>query len=91
MNKNTPKSTLFELLAHLEGAYAPNTLRAYQADMLEFIAYCEKAGNYAMPASPSTVASFLMQTVSQGIKTATIRRKASSISAIHRLIGDDTT
>jgi hypothetical protein len=31
-----------------------------------------------------------MQTVSQGIKTATIRRKASSISAIHRLIGDDT-
>ena len=85
MNKNTPKSTLFELLAHLEGAYAPNTLRAYQADMLEFIAYCEKAGNCAMPASPSTVASFLMQTVSQGIKTATIRRKASSISAIHRL------
>ena len=58
MNKNTPKSTLFELLAHLEGAYAPNTLRAYQADMLEFIAYCEKAGNCAMPASPSTVASF---------------------------------
>ena len=33
-----------------------------------------------------------MQTVSQGIKTATIRRKASSISAIHRLSSlDDPT
>ena len=88
---HTTTNKLMKLLAHLEGAYAPNTLRAYRADMLEFIAYCEKKGDCALPAAPSTVASFLMQTVSQGIKTATIRRKASSISAIHRLIGDDTT
>ena len=88
---DTVENKLLILLAHLEGAYAPNTLRAYRADMLEFIAYCEKTGECALPAAPSTVASFLMQTVSQGIKTATIRRKASSISAIHRLIGDDTT
>ena len=81
-----------KLLAHLEGAYAPNTLRAYRADMLEFIAYSEKTEDCALPAPPSTVASFLMQTVSQGIKTATIRRKASSISAIHRLSSlDDPT
>ena len=88
---HTTTIKLMKLLAHLEGAYAPNTLRAYRADMLEFIAYCEKTEDCALPAPPSTVASFLMQTVSQGIKTATIRRKASSISAIHRLIGDDTT
>jgi integrase len=31
------------------------------------------------------VAEFLMQTVPQGIKSSTIRRKVSSISAIHRL------
>ena len=53
--------------------------------MLEFIAYCEKTGDCALPASPPTVASFLMQTLEQNIKTATIRRKVSSISAVHRL------
>jgi site-specific recombinase XerD len=76
---------LSDLLAHIDGAYAPNTLRAYKADMLEFIAYCEKKGVCALPAKPATVAEFLMQTVSRGTKSSTIRRKVSSISAIHRL------
>ncbi len=76
---------LSDLLTHIDGAYAPNTLRAYKADMLEFIAYCDKTGHCALPAEPKTVAGFLMQTVSQGIKSSTIRRKVSSISAIHRL------
>lgn len=53
--------------------------------MLEFIAYCEKNGVCALPAIPETVAEFLMQTVPQEIKSSTIRRKVSSISAIHRL------
>jgi site-specific recombinase XerD len=73
------------LLLHIDGAYAPNTLRAYRSDMLEFIAYCYKTGECALPAKPETVAEFLMQTVPQGIKSSTIRRKVSSISAIHRI------
>jgi len=73
------------LLLHIDGAYAPNTLRAYKSDMLEFIAYCDKTGACPLPAAPKTVAEFLMQTVAQGIKSSTIRRKVSSISAIHRL------
>ena len=81
----TPTENLSALLKHLDGAYAPNSLRAYRADMLEFIAYCEATGNQALPAMPSTIASFLLQCTSQNIKTATIRRKISSISAIHRL------
>ena len=76
---------LLNLLIHLDGAYAPNTLRAYKADMLEFISYCDKTGASALPAPPTTVASFLMQTIGQGIKSSTVRRKVSSISAIHRL------
>ncbi len=82
---DTSRINLEKLLHHLDGAYAPNTLRAYKADMLEFIAYCEKNGICALPAKPETVAEFLMQTVTQGIKSSTIRRKVSSISAIHRL------
>ncbi len=82
---DTSRINLEKLLHHLDGAYAPNTLRAYKADMLELIAYCEKNGVCALPAEPETVAEFLMQTVPQGIKSSTIRRKVSSISAIHRL------
>ena len=52
MNNDTSSQKLIQLLIHLDGAYAPNTLRAYKADMLEFIAYCEKTGECALPASP---------------------------------------
>ncbi len=72
---------LATLMTHLAGAYAPNTLRAYRADMLEFIRYCDRVGQLPLPAKPQTVAAFLAQTIDQGIKTATIRRKVSSISA----------
>ena len=82
---NSSFKRLKDLLIYLEGAYAPNTLRAYKADMLEFIAFCNKSGDCSMPAEPRTVSKFLMQTISLGIKSSTIRRKVSSISAIHRL------
>jgi len=79
------RAQLNGLMLNLEGAYAPNTLRAYRADMLEFITYCNETDQHPLPSAPATVAAFLLKTMSQGIKTATIRRKASSISAIHRL------
>lgn len=82
---DTAQSRLFTLLAHIDGAYAPNTLRAYKADMNEFIGYCQSVGACALPAAPSDIADFLMGTSKQGIKTSTIRRKVASISAIHRL------
>jgi len=82
---HTANEQLKALMQHLEGAYAPNTLRAYRADMQEFIHFCENHALPALPASSATVAKFLMSTLSQGIKTATIRRKVSSISAIYRL------
>jgi hypothetical protein len=39
MINNTAFQALNRLLVHIYGAYAPNTIRAYKADMLEFIAY----------------------------------------------------
>lgn len=72
-------------IEHIDGAYAPNTIRAYRADMEEFIAYCDKVGECALPAEPDTVAGFLLSVTGIGIKSATVRRKVSSISAIHRL------
>jgi site-specific recombinase XerD len=74
-----------ETLAKIDGAYAPNTIRAYRADMEEFIRYCGKRDEPALPASPEVVAAFLLSVSGAGPKSATIRRKVSSISAIHRL------
>ena len=87
MHNHTAKDSLEELFEHLDGAYAPNTLRAYRKDMQEFIAYCEKRSTCPLPACPKEVASVLLSTTSQGIKASTIHRKAASISAIHRLSG----
>jgi site-specific recombinase XerD len=78
-------SQLTSLLEHIAGAYSPNTLRAYRADMEEFIGFCERAGVSALPAEPETVARFLIKSSETGIRSSTVRRKESSISAIHRL------
>lgn len=83
---HTAQNTLSELLTHIDGAYASNTIRAYKADMLEFIQYCDQTSAAALPANPHTVSGFLQSTTIQGIKNSTIRRKAASISAIHRLL-----
>jgi site-specific recombinase XerD len=85
MMNHTGMRTLCDLLAYLVGVYAANTLRAYKANMLEFITYCDKAAKCALPADPNTVSEFLMQTMGTGIKSSTIRQKVCSISAIHRL------
>ena len=82
---NSPGVALAKLLQHIEGAYAPNTIRAYRADMQEFIRYCEGAGVCALPANPADIANFLTHSATIGIKASTIKRKESSISAIHRL------
>ena len=54
---HTANEQLKALMQHLEGAYAPNTLRAYRADMQEFIHFCENHALPALPASSATVAS----------------------------------
>ena len=85
INSTSAQSRLAALLHHIEDAYAPNTIRAYRADMLEFIAHCEKEHVEAFPADPLTVAEFLLKCSTSGIKASTIKRKEFSISAIHRL------
>jgi site-specific recombinase XerD len=84
LNDNA-SSALSSLLEHIDSAYAPKTNRAYKTNMEEFIRYCARENCCALPAEPVVVARFLQQTLSQNIKSATINREASSISAIHRL------
>ena len=88
----TTDARIDKLWTHIDGAYAPNTIRAYKADMAEFINYCNKHAHCALPANPQDISKFLLAVMSQGVKSSTIRRKVASISAVHRLSNlDDPT
>jgi integrase len=87
MTYSTGKAELVAIMEKLDGAYAPNTLRAYRADMLEFIEFAAKQGEMGMPYCSQVVSPHLLESARTGIKTSTIKRKAASISAVHRLAG----
>lgn len=76
----------FEAVIELiDGAYSPNTVRAYYADMKEFIEYCEELALRALPAEPDTVAAFLESRIELNLSSSFIKRKYSTISIIHQL------
>jgi site-specific recombinase XerD len=82
---NIVQEELTKLLAHIEGAYAPNTIRAFKADFEEFMAFCEANFESALPSNPQTVARFVEMVTKKGLASATIRRKLVSIGSVHRL------
>jgi len=83
VQNNSPRTQLKALMQHLDGAYAPNTLRAYRADFSEFIEFCERLGSESLPADQKLIADFI-QHLAETNKSSTIRRKVATISAIHR-------
>jgi integrase len=75
-------------------AIAVNTKKAYKSDLTMFARWCDRTGFSAMPASPSTVAAYLVQ-LGEGTafpdevppilrKASTISRHATSISVMHQ-------
>jgi len=91
MNQNSIL-TLNSLIEHIDGAYAPNTIRAYRVDFLEFVKYCDEKKKKAISAEPNVISEFLMTFRDTGLKMSTIKRKVSSISAVNRLLDlDDPT
>jgi hypothetical protein len=51
---------LYSILEHINDAYAPNTIRAYRADLSEWISFCMKKGPCPLPADPFVVSEFLL-------------------------------
>ncbi len=84
VNSTLIRSKVTKLLGDIEGAYAPNTLRAFRADFEEFIRFCEKLESKALPAKPEAVAKFIDAVTEQKLASASIRRKIVSIGSIHR-------
>jgi integrase len=71
------------LRAYLDAATAPATRRAYRRDWRSFATWCQALALPALPASPQTVARYLVHLVSQGRKVATLERRLSGIAAAH--------
>lgn len=82
---NIPRQLLAEVIAKIEGAYAPATIRAYRADFERFIGWCETKGESALPATPEIVAHFIQGLTNEAMSSAYIRRILAGVSAIHRL------
>jgi site-specific recombinase XerD len=72
----------------MDGAYSANTIRSYRADLTIFEAWCERMGQSAFPASPETVASFVLAQ-SEIAAPATVGRRRAAIAKIHRLLKFD--
>lgn len=74
---------------YLEAEKSASTRRAYASDFADFQAWCDRAGETALPASPIGVAKYLAQLADSGSKTATIERRVASIRYVHKAAGHE--
>lgn len=86
----TPLATLDDqILEAIADAKAPNTKRAYRADWAHFSTWCEAHGETPLPASPATVARYLVAHAKE-FKRSTLERRLIGITTAHRFAGHDT-
>lgn len=75
-------------LDKLEGAYAPNTVKSYYADVMQFVDWCETQNLVPFPLSETVIVSYV-SAVQCKIKYATIRRRLSALRRINKLMGHE--
>lgn len=75
---------------YMEHALAPSTMIAYSNDFKVFTYWCESVGLQAIPATSGTIARFLAQQASNGIKPATLTRRLAAIRLTHEGQGYQT-
>jgi site-specific recombinase XerD len=68
-------------------AFSDNTRRAVASDTAAFATFCSQRGVNPVPASPSVLVAYIEHAVALGHKPATISRRISSISHLHRAHG----
>ena len=70
----------------LEGAYAPNTIRSYYADVSHFVDWCDAKDFSAFPLGDKVLVEFI-EAHQFTLKYATIRRKLAALRRINSLLG----
>ena len=69
----------------LEGAYAPQTLRAYHSDLRVYEKWCEVSGEAMFPACAAQVCAFL-EDQARSVTASTVQRRLYAIRKAHRLL-----
>ncbi|WP_207384431.1 site-specific integrase [Legionella wadsworthii] len=72
---------------YMKQALSPSTVKFYGIDLRIFSGWCESMALDALPATPDTVARFLAQQASSGIKPATLTRRLAAIRMAHEANG----
>jgi site-specific recombinase XerD len=71
-------------LKTLDGAYADATMRAYQADIQAYVAWCEDTQNTPFPTTTSQVCAFL-EDEARDKAPSTVQRRLYALRKIHSL------
>lgn len=72
---------------YMKQALSPSTVKFYGIDLRIFSEWCESMALDALPATPDTVARFLVQQTNSGIKPATLTRRLAAIRMAHEANG----
>ena len=75
-----------ELFEKFDGAFAPNTIRAYKSDYTDFSQWCQANKVNQYQACGVDIASYITH-LAKTKKSATIRRRVDSLSSIYKLSG----
>ena len=70
---------------YADAALSPATRKAYATDWRDFLAFCEQVGSISLPASPDTVAAFLIARADGGLTVSALNRRLSAVRYVHRL------
>ena len=73
----------------VDNARAANTTAAYRSAWAVWQAWADEKGTSALPASPATVAAYLVHRAAAGAKLSTVRMAKAAIAAAHKETGAD--
>jgi integrase len=68
-----------------QGAYPPNTRKAWACDWAVFLAFCDPSNLCPLPARAETIAAFVTHCREAAKKPATVQRYLSTIALAHRV------
>jgi hypothetical protein len=72
---------VLDVIKLCDGAYSPNTMRGYAADLRAFVAWCARNDRAWLAASPQTVADFVDHEV-EFIAASTLKRTPPVAAAL---------
>ena len=78
--------TIKKQFIKLDGAYAPNTIRSYYADVTQFVDWCDAKDFSALPRDDRVLVEFI-EAHQFTLKYATVRRKLAALRRINSLLG----